>query len=344
MIKQSYNKTIAITAVSLAVILLGFVFFNFIFYKPINDQQINEEPEMINSDWQHPWSGQPLAEEQLDFFPIAVMIDNSYDLDYQAGLNQAHIIYESLVEGTITRLLAIFDSHVDLDKIGPVRSARNYFMDWAEEYQGVYMHVGGSPQALAVIDQYDFVNIDQIGSGEIYFWRDDRMTAPHNVFTSTSNILRIGELKDVPAISSDFKSWNFVAPEDVVGDLVDIIIDFSNDYYQVKWKFNQALGYYQRWQNDTKQVSHTGEQLKADNIIIQVVDSYLIDEERLGIDTDGDGQVVIFNKLGKQEGNWQYQDGRTLFFDDLGNELKLVSGITWLEIVDNLAKLSEIIE
>jgi hypothetical protein len=344
MIKYSYNKVIVITAICLAVILLAFVFYKLTANNSANDQQNNEESVEIDSQWRHPLSGQAITEDQFNFFPIAVMIDNAYDLDYQAGLNQAHIVYESLVEGTITRLLAIFDSNVDLDKIGPVRSARNYFMDWAEEYTGVYMHVGGSPQALSVIDSYDFVNIDQIGAGEIYFWRDDRLTAPHNVFTSTSNILRIGELKEVPAIDRDFVAWNFVAPVDEVENLSDILIDFSNDYYQVDWKFNTALEYYQRWQNDTKQVSHTGEQLRADNIIIQVVDSHLIDEERLGIDTQAGGEVVIYNKFGKQIGNWRFQDGRTLFFDQQGDQLKLVPGTTWVEIVDSLAKLSELAE
>ena len=78
-------------------------------------------------------------------------------------------------------------------------------MDWAEEYQGLYMHIGGSPQALNIINSFTFTNIDQIGSNEIYFWRDNNYLAPHNVFTSSANYLRAGELKEV-AYLNNFKS------------------------------------------------------------------------------------------------------------------------------------------
>ena len=271
------------------------------------------------------------------------MLDNAYNLPYNAGLDEAHIVYEALVEANITRLLAIFDSKTKLDKIGPVRSARNYFMDWAEEYSGVYMHVGGSPQALRVINDYDFVNIDQIGAGEIYFWRDDNLIAPHNVFTSFSNILRIGEIKDVPNIKQDFSFWNFVN-EEAVEDLVNFSINISNSYYKIDWKFNHSLGYYQRWQGGDKKVTHTGKQVRANNIIIQEVEMFFIDEERRGIDAESGGKVTIFNHLGQQNGIWQKKNGRTVFVNEEGNELKLVPGVTWVEIVDNLANLSKIVE
>ena len=209
------KKSFAITAMFVAVILLVWgIKGAFVAPNQLGDEQPLVEQNLVTD--RHFLSGKILEEDKNDYFPIAVMIDNAYDLPYNAGLDEAHIIYEALVESNITRLLVIFDNQTELDKIGPVRSARNYFLDWAEEYGGVYMHVGGSPQALSVIDDYDFINIDQIGSGEIYFWRDDNLTAPHNVFTSYSNILRIGEIKEVPNIKQDFVSWHFVDVDEEV--------------------------------------------------------------------------------------------------------------------------------
>ena len=266
------------------------------------------------------------------------MLDNSYNIKSQDGLKNADIVYETLVESNITRLLAIFDSNNKIDKIGPIRSARNYFMNWAEEYKGLYMHVGGSPQALNVINNYNFINIDQIGNNEIYFWRDNNFLAPHNVFTSYSNYLRAGSFKEVENLNK-FVFWNFVN-EKGIENIDDIIIDFSNDYYKVEWKYNNSLEKYQRWQGGDISIYDTGEQTVADNIIVQVVNSYFIDEERRGMDNRGEGDLYIFNKLCKQKGKWKYFNDRTIFIDEEGQNLKLVPGKTWIEVIDSDKKLS----
>lgn len=327
----------AITVIIMAVILLGFAFQNLFKSKKIDQQPNTEAEQNVSVDkTRHPLNGQ-ILQEPSDFFVIAVMIDNAYDIRPQYGLGKADIIYEALAEGNITRLVAIFDSQRKEDKIGPVRSARNYYMDWAEEYKGVYMHVGGSPQALKVIDDYDFVNIDQIGAGEIYFWRDNNLNAPHNVFTSDSNWLRVGELKDPANIDYDL-AWNFVdLPENLENILKpeDFVIDFGSDIYAVDWKFNNKTNTYQRWQGGDKFLYNTGEQATADNIIVQVADSHLIDEERRSIDTQAGGKVFIFNLFGKQEGRWQTVDGRTRFYDENNEEMKLVPGKTWVEVINN---------
>ncbi len=302
--------------------------------------EITEEKHFIK----HALSGQDIiSEEAKDFFPIAIMIDNAYDARPQAGLDQADIIYEALAEGNITRLVAIFDSNKTIDKIGPVRSARSYYMDWAEEYKGLYVHVGGSPQALLSINSYDFVNVDQIGAGEIYFWRDIKLDAPHNVFTSSANWLRAGEMKEVNLINeADEKlSWNFVdVEEELEIDIIEKVnINFANSYYEVDWVYNENLKQYQRWQGGDKFYYHTGAQAVTDNIVVQVVGDYLIDVERRGMNTQDGGLVYIFNNHGYQEGAWLVEDGRTRFFNAQGEELKLVPGKTWIETINNKERL-----
>ena len=210
-------------------------------------------------------------------------------------------------------------------------------MDWAEEYQGLYMHVGGSPQALKSINSFDFINIDQVGYNEIYFWRDNNLLAPHNVFTSSANYLRAGELKEVKPLN-DFRAWNFREGEE--GETIfDLIIDFSNDYYKVEWQYNDSLEKYQRLQGGDKFIYYTGEQVEADNIIVQIVPTYFIDQERRGLDTKEEGLVYIFNKLGEQKGFWKYLEGRTVFLNEEGEGLILIPGKTWVEVIDSEEKL-----
>jgi hypothetical protein len=321
----------------MAVILLGLAVQNFFDPRIVKENKPVVTEEQTDNSIKHPLSGEILAEE-ADFFAIAVMIDNAYDVRPQYGLAEADIIYEALAESHITRLIAIFDSQKDIDKIGPVRSARNYYMDWVEEYNGVYMHVGGSPQALSVIDDYDFVNIDQIGSGEIYFWRDNNFDAPHNVFTSDSNWLRVGEMKEPNKVKQSI-AWNFVdVPAEALEETperIDFIVNFGSETYRVDWKFNDKIDAYQRWQGGEKFLHSTGEQAKVDNVIVQVVDSHLIDEERRGMDTQKGGKVFVLNVFGLQQGEWKVEDGRTRFYDANNEEIKLVSGKTWVEIIND---------
>ena len=321
---------LAITAIFVAVILLGIGILNFLSQDKNTTQQVVYNSISQDIVYRHMLNGSVLENPDKDFFAVAIMFDNAYDARPQHGLGSADIVYEALAEGNITRLMGVFDSRQNIDKIGPVRSARPYFMDWAEEYAGIYMHVGGSPDALANINSYNFYNIDQIGAGEIYFWRDNNLDAPHNVFTSSANWLRVGEIKEIDNINTDI-SWNFVDSEDNLGT------DFSLDYngpYKVDWKYNDKLGLYLRWQGDNKFIYDTGEQARANNVIVQVVDSKIIDEKvRRKMNTEEGGKAYIFNKLGRQDGIWEVVDGRTRFFDEQKNELKLVPGQTWVQVI-----------
>jgi len=82
--------------------------------------------------------------------PFGVVIENFPDARPQSGLSQANIVYEALAEGGITRFFALFQTQ-KAPQIGPVRSARTYFNDWAEEWGVVYAHVGGNSDALAYL-------------------------------------------------------------------------------------------------------------------------------------------------------------------------------------------------
>jgi len=321
---------LAITVIFLAVILLGIGVYRLLY--PATKPVLQNIENNINQEivYRQVLNGSILENHKQDFFTVAIMFDNAYDARPQYGLDRADIVYEALAEGNITRLLGIFDSRQHIDKIGPVRSARLYFMDWANEYGGVYMHVGGSPDALASVKDYSFYNIDQIGAGEIYFWRDNNLEVPHNVFTSSANWLRVGEIKEISNINTNI-NWNFVASEDNLG------MDFSLNYngpYKVDWQYNHKLGFYLRWQGDDKFIYNTGEQARAANVIVQVVDSKIIDDKvRRSMKTQVGGSVFIFNKLGQQIGTWEVIDNRTRFFDENKNELKLVPGQTWVQVI-----------
>ena len=121
--------------------------------------------------------------EEAALQPFAVMVENSPDAWPLAGLAKANLVIEAPVEGSITRFLAVIDATTTVDQIGPVRSARPYFVDFANGLQAVYAHVGGSPEALSLIHVLSsFRNLDEFSSGK-YFWRSSKRAMPHNTYT-----------------------------------------------------------------------------------------------------------------------------------------------------------------
>ena len=144
--------------------------------------------------------------------PIAVMIDNHESAWPQAGLNDAYIVYEIIVEGGETRLMPIFKGK-SLEKIGPIRSARHYFLDYAMENDAIYVHYGQSPQAESDISSFDIDNINGLVQSSSDFWRDKGKYAPHNAVSSTEKILKIANQKEYRTSSDAESVLNYVAKE-----------------------------------------------------------------------------------------------------------------------------------
>ncbi len=137
---------------------------------------------------------------------VAVMIDNHFGARPPCGLNLAKLVYEAEVEGNFTRYMAIFNTTDTIEKIGPVRSARPYFLDWARELGATYAHCGGSPEALVQIKKENIINMNEFYDGA-YFWRTNEKKAPHNILTSSKNINKFIENEKIP--TKEFIPWQF---------------------------------------------------------------------------------------------------------------------------------------
>ena len=174
--------------------------------------------------------------------PIAVMIDNHKAALPQGGLNNAYIVYEIIVEGGESRLMALFKGQ-NLEKIGPVRSARHYFLDYALENDAIYVHYGWSPQAQSDISSLGVNNINGIFESESSFWRVKDKSAPHNVATSTEKILSIAKRKGYKTTSSTESVLNYVTNEVNLkeGQSAEIVTIPYSDSNIVKYTYNIQL-------------------------------------------------------------------------------------------------------
>ena len=119
-----------------------------------------------------------VSAEEANLQPYAVMIDNHPDARPSSGLAAANLVFEVPVEGGMTRYMAVFDATTTVDQIGPVRSARPYFVELADALGAVYAHVGGSPDGLNLITSLPkFRDLNEFWNGK-YFWRSAKRDAP----------------------------------------------------------------------------------------------------------------------------------------------------------------------
>lgn len=214
--KVRYSKKQKISIAVLIMILITSIITSafFLFYEKEKsslgvDGNQNNSSEENNGPALYPGlaDGVLQSKETAQALPFTVMIENLSTIRPQSGLDKASVVYEALAEGGITRFLVVFAGK-EISKIGPVRSARNYYMDWAEEFHGIYAHAGGSPSALAAIKNYDFTVLNALTSDGKYFWRDKTERAPHNLYTKTE-LLSIARRDKKVENTATYNSWKF---------------------------------------------------------------------------------------------------------------------------------------
>lgn len=272
----------------------------------------------------------------------AVMVENHVDSrPGLSGLNQAKIIYETEAEGGITRFMGIFNTF-EVEKLGPIRSARPYFVGFAEEYSAVYAHAGGSPPALQQVHSGKILNAEALyyeGVGK-YFFRDKKYYAPHNLFGNLKELSKLVESKDwqkgvekrFEFITKDFDQKS----ESELKDATNITLEFSRKTYRVNYKYNAEKNYYERMLAGKKHIDHLDEsQFTPANIIVQFTTYKPYDNYgRLNMITSGSGKSYLFTRGKIREGTWTKRaDGKTEFKDEQGNNYKLTPGQTWIEVI-----------
>ncbi|MEJ7652713.1 MAG: DUF3048 domain-containing protein [Chloroflexia bacterium] len=137
--------------------------------------------------------GPPRVAVPLRHRPLAVMIENHPNARPQSGLDFADVVLEAPAEFGISRFIAFFMSR-DVPVVGPVRSAREYFVLWASEFNPIYFHAGGSPGAASLADRIGLTRTNALWDGRAFYRTNDRYS-PHNLYTSTAALLRVERAK-----------------------------------------------------------------------------------------------------------------------------------------------------
>lgn len=280
---------------------------------------------------------------------VGVIVDNHPDARPESGIAKAKIVYEAPVEGGLTRYLAIFDNKQVVAEVGPVRSARAYFLDWLQEYgNGLYMHSGGSPEALDLIKTRKIFDANEFFWGQ-YYWRDEVRFAPHNLYTNSENWQKIvlspsaregvgGSGSGTNSLFTTDKAWKY---SKLIGKTMassgGLTIPFSTDY-SVVWTYDAKALNYSRSLDGAKEIDKNGATVTARNILVQITDVSDIandDKGRQAVTTVGGGDAIILKKGSVTYGTWKKKNlaDRTRFYDKNKKEVVLVPGNTWVEVV-----------
>jgi len=278
--------------------------------------------------------------------PLAVMIDTNIGDAKHAGLQDSYINYEIIVEGGLTRIMALYkDKEVGI--VGPVRSARNYFIDYALEHDAIYAHFGWSPNAENDIKELKVNNINGMVDTDAYM-RDRNLPSPHNVFTSTKKLRSMASNKSYESSTSNWQVFTYSIPaielsqsensylDSELITATKVTIPYSNNEYR-SYNYDSTNKYYLRSKNGEAHIDRkTGNQLHYKNIIIMKVENKTIDQEgRQSLKTTGSGEGYYITNGNALPIRWskETRTSKTKYTYKNGSEVILNDGNTFIQIV-----------
>lgn len=302
--------------------------------KPVAEQPELPEPEEVKYDF--PLTGVKTNDkEAVETRPVAVVVNNDPKARPQTGLNDADIVYEVLAEGGITRYLAIFQSEKP-ENVGPVRSARPYFIDLAKGYDAFFIAHGYSPEAKTMLQSGTVDNLNGMAYDGTLFKRASHRKAPHNSYITYDNIVK-GAEKNSYSLVKSVTPLTFLT-EDEIDELGgeeahEVTVQYNNRY-SVTYNYNASTNEYTRSIGQEQTVDYeTDEPLTLANVlIIETAHRFLDDAGRRAIELSSGGNAILLQNGIARHIQWANENGRIVPKSTEG-DVGLVPGRTWIHIV-----------
>ena len=340
-------------------IIAGFVFFSYknIMYGRLNFAKNREysviKQNKIKNDAcldcvRRNLDGEYAKPGEENLYPIAVIIENLVEARPQSGLSRASLVFEAEAEGNITRFLAFYQSVLP-EKIGPIRSAREYYLVLAKEMgDAMLMHHGYSPQALVAIETWPVRSLQR---GAAPYWRENprNVAIEHTLYASGKEVVKKGLELGWEGKSANFYVWQFkddATAYSAMPQATTIAYDFwyPGDF-SAEWTYDSATNDYFRfmgYDSVGKSVPHidetTNQQLKVKNLIVQFATETKIagdDKNRLDYEFVGSGKGYVFIDGRAIEVTWSKaeRDARTKYYDMNGSEIRFNRGKFWVSVL-----------
>lgn len=345
--KTKINKKAMIIACVLIVIVGALVAFKLVHQNKVslNVSKINSLNTPASKTVASDLSGLQV-DPSLNKLPVtAVMIENSLDARPQSGLSQAMVVFEAVAEGGVTRFMALYQD-TSPSSVGPIRSARPYYVAWALGFDAGYAHVGGSPDALSDITSWNVRDLNQFSYGS-YYQRITTREAPHNVYTSISELNQL-EYK-LGYNHSTFTSWTRKAAKPLAKPTeTNISMNLSGPDYNPVYTYDKQTNSYNRDEDGSPQTDANTNQQISPKVVIAIV----VPETQGALDASGayysDYNVIgsntayVFQDGGLTVGTWtkSSNNSQILFTTSDGKPLALDPGQVWITAITSSSNVT----
>jgi hypothetical protein len=276
-----------------------------------------------------------LVEPELAKLPVTgVMIENSPEARPQSGLNSAGVVFEAVAEGGITRFLALYQE-AQPGHIGPIRSVRPYYLDWAVPFDAPIAHVGGSAEALNQISRQNIKTLNQFRDPEAY-QRVSSRYAPHNMYSSRKQLLEAHKKRGFT--KSDFTSWPRKEEKPLETPKAgNIDFAISSFLYNPKFTYIPETNSYNRVMNGRPHVDERTNRQISPKVVIGIVvpKGFHPNGIHTTYDTSGKGKAIIFQDGDVIQATWEKKNRQSMitFKNASGSQIELNRGNTWVSVV-----------
>ncbi|QCR33877.1 DUF3048 domain-containing protein [Lysinibacillus sp. SGAir0095] len=302
-----------------------------------SEEEIIPVTEEVVLPYVTPFTGVGISNEMTQR-PILATINNHPDARPQSGIAAADVIYEMLAEGDVTRLLGLYQSEIP-ETIGPIRSARDYFIELAVGLDAFYIAHGYSPEAQQLLMNGVVDNVNGMQYDGILFKRSSDRVAPHNSYFPGANLETAAEKVSTSLLYQKKVSYTFYKEDESVKmgtEAESVAITYSkNDTFNSLYTYDGNSNTYTRQSGNAETIdSLTNEPIELSNVLFFEMSHSIIDSEgRREIDITSGGTAFVFQQGIMREVRWENIDGVLKAVEEDGSEVKLVPGKTWVHFV-----------
>jgi hypothetical protein len=272
--------------------------------------------------------------------PLAVKVENLPAARPQTGLSWADIVYEEPVEGGITRFIAVYQCQ-NASRIEPVRSGRLTDVDVLIQFgRPLFAYAGGKQQVIQAVRRAGIIDINyNVAKVARAYHRDPNRAAPHNLYTSTRELYSMASTLYQPQAPEPVFTYSDTVPSGATrARKVHLPFSSSSDVF---WKWSKLKKVWLRFHGTVPHVSSDGTQFSAKNVVVQVVKIRMTDltdangQPSPQAITVGSGKAYVFRNGRVIKGTWERKSAADLtkFMDQNGDEIPLVPGNTWVELL-----------
>ncbi|OGL26030.1 hypothetical protein A3E49_03650 [Candidatus Saccharibacteria bacterium RIFCSPHIGHO2_12_FULL_49_19] len=339
------NRNLRFGIIALVLLVFGAISIGIFFLnQPHSDPSIEftrstpPKPTTVAS----PLTGIQVDPEQAKRPVTGIMIENSQDARPQSALHEAGVVFEAIAEGGITRFIALFQEARPA-YVGPVRSLRPYYIDFASAFAASVAHIGGSPDALNQI-RSGGRDLDQFFNSGSY-WRVSSRRSPHNVYTSFDRLDELNQKKGYT--NSQFTPWPRKDEAKLATPTARVIdVKISSAPYNSHYDYDPATNSYSRSQGGQPHISTGAEngspnQQLTPKVVIVLITTYSISGKYSVYGVTGGG-LLAFQDGGVISGSWSKagRDSQFVFTDSAGAPLKLNAGQAWVTLAQDAGRVS----